>query len=410
MTPPQRRAKGTGSVYQRSSDNMWCAVIELPREGTKRRKKMIVRARKQDVLTEKRRLEKELARAGDLVTSSPTLAMWLDTWIDRKSRSSLKPRTATTYRGYIDRYIKPTIGRIRLDKLTAAHVERLHDAMTTQGLSSTTALQAHRILAKALTDAERAGKVTRNVATLTDAPRKAYAPRDALTADEARTLLLSVASDPAQAAGWAVALLAGLRQGERLGLTRDAIDLDTGILTVSWQLQRLKWQHGCRKAPCGLTPTRCPERTVAIPSDQEAKRVHGGLWMTRPKSSTGWREVPLAAPLHAALTLYLEQTTPGDQGLIFHNADGRPIDPSRDSAAWHAALDAAGLPPVPLHSARHTTSTLLFKLGVTEQTRMKILGHSSAAVTRNYTHVADEETRDAMVRLGGLIAPQLEGR
>lgn len=31
---------------------------------------------------------------------------------------------------------------------------------------------------------------------------------------------------------------------------------------------------------------------------------------------------------------------------------------AQDLAAWHAALAHAGIPPVPLHSARHTTATL----------------------------------------------------
>lgn len=345
---------------------------------------------------------------GDLPTASPTLATWLEQWIERRAQDRLKPRAADFYRGNIERYIVPSIGRVRLDKLTPTHVEKMHDYITVdRGLSPTTALGAHRTLAKALKDAERAGKVTRNVATLVDAPTKAFKPMPALTADEARTLLLSVADRPIAAASWAVALLAGLRQGERLGLTRDAIDLELGILTVSWQLQRLKWSHGCisaGKVTCGRKRGgSCPQRFVHIPASQEAVRVEGGLWMTRPKSRAGWREVPIADPLQAVLVAYLGEVDPGPHGLIFHR-EGRPIDPSDDSAAWDADLRAAGLPDVPLHSARHTCSTLLYFLGVDEPARMKILGHSSAAVNRGYTHVATAQTKDAMKLLGDLLS------
>lgn len=404
---PQRRESGTGSIYQRASDGMWCTSIELPAEGNKRRRKVIARRLREDVVKAQREAKRDLAKSGDLPTASPTLASWLEQWIERRARDSLKPRAADYYRGNIDRYIIPTIGRVRLDKLTPAHVERLHDAITVErGLSPTTALGAHRTLAKALKDAERAGRVTRNVATLVDAPTKAFKPMPALTADEARALLLSVADRPLTAASWAVALLGGLREGERLGLTRDAIDLDAGIITVSWQLQRLTFRHGCKvagKIACGRKRGgNCPDRTVHIPANQEAIRVDGGLWLTRPKSRTGWREVPIAAPLAAVLEAYLAEVEPGDHGLVFHR-NGRPIDPSDDSAAWDADLRAAGLPDVPLHSARHTCSTLLFKLGIDEQTRMAILGHSSAAVTRVYTHVANEQTKDAMRQLGTLL-------
>jgi len=44
---------------------------------------------------------------------------------------------------------------------------------------------------------------------------------------------------------WSVALALGLRQGEALGLRWRHIDLDTGTLTIRWQLQRLAWRHGC---------------------------------------------------------------------------------------------------------------------------------------------------------------------
>lgn len=410
------REKGTGSVYQRVSDDMWCATVELPRRDGKRRRKVITRARKADVVAEKRRLDKELLRSGDLPTASPTVAAWMTLWLDTIAAPRLKPRTLTGYRGYIDRYIVPTLGRKRLDRLTPDHVRDLHRAIAAKDLSPTTALQAHRILAKALTDAMREGKVARNVATLLDAPTRARKVRPALSADDARALLLSVASDPQRAASWSIALLAGLRQGERLGLTRDMIDLDRDILTVAWQVQRLRWDHGCGPArpngarPCGrVRGGSCPQRVMPIPHDQEAIEVYGGLWMTRPKTMGSWRQVPIAPLLHDVLTRYLATATPGDHGLILHRPDGHPIDPRDDSPAWDGALRAAGLPDVPLHSARHTCATLLHALGVDEQTRMDILGHSSATTTQGYTHVTGPVAADAMGRLGALLAPRIEG-
>jgi integrase len=401
------REKGTGAIFQRAQDGMWVARLELPSDGTTRRRKTIVRKSKADAIAALREAKKDLERAGDLATSSPTLEQWMNQWLDRIAAPRLKPNTLVAYRGSVTRYIAPSIGNVRLDKLTPQHVRRMHD-YARDGRSSTTALQAHRVLAKALTDAEREGRVTRNVATLVDAPAKAHAVRESLNADEARTLLLSVAEDPQQAAMWSAALLAGLRQGERLGLTRDAIDLDEGIITVSWQLQRLKWEHGCG-GTCGKKRGgSCPDRTVNIPAGQEAHRIHGGLWHLRPKSRAGWRQVPIAPLLHEVLTRYLDDHQPGDRGLIFTRPDGHPIDPSDDTAAWDQSLRDAGLPDVVLHSARHTTATLLHALGADEQTRMQILGHSSATVTAGYTHIANSITADYMGRLGDLLRPQLE--
>lgn len=408
MAKTARRDAGSGALYQRTSDGRWFGSVTLPDDPvTGKRRRKVVSAKTQAGASAKlRKVRAELDKAGDLPTSSPTLARWLTTWLDRVAAPRLKPRTLHTYRGYVDRYVVPTIGKYRLDRLTTDHVRQMHDGITGRGLSSTTALQAHRILVVALRDAEREGRVTRNVATLVDAPSKAVATRGALTAEDARTLLLSVAQDPQAAVRWGLALMAGLRQGEALGLTRDAIDLDTGILTVKWQLQRLPWRHGCADAPCGRKRAGdCPQRHVPIPAGQEAPQVDGGLRLTRPKSRAGWREVPLAPPLHEMLVRYLAYRPTGMGGLILYRGGGRPLDPSDDSAAWHAALKAAGLPPVPLHSARHTTATLLYELEVPERTRVAILGHSSATVTAGYTHVAGAEMVDAMGRLGTLLLP-----
>lgn len=408
----QRRDAGSGGLYQ-DSRGLWTAVVELPDRDGKRRRKVIRSKSKATAAAKLREVRKELDRAGDLATSSPTLATWLALWLDQVAAPRLKPRTLSTYRGYVDRYIVPTIGRVRLDKLTQEHVRRLHDAMIVDaGLSSTTALQAHRILAKALTDAMREGRISRNPTTMLDAPRKAVSTREALTADEARTLLMSVASDPEEGAWWSVALLAGLRQGERLGLTHEFLDLEVGMITVAWQLQRLAWQHGCGKKdaagwPCGRSRGgSCPSRRLDLPADQEAQRVYGGLWLTRPKSRAGWREVPLEPRLREVLARYVQQHPAGDAGLVFTRPGGHPIDPSDDTAAWDAALRRAGLPDVVLHSARHTTATLLFELGVPEQLRVRILGHSSATTTAGYTHISDPLMRDAMGRLGALLSPQ----
>lgn len=402
-----RRDAGAGSIFQRDSDGMWIARIELPGDGHTRRRKQVARARKDDAVAELRKMRRELDRSGDLPTSSPTLKAWADLWHARTA-PTLKPRTATTYRGYLDRYIVPAIGHVRLEKVTPAHVYRVHDAIAGAGLSSTTALQAHAVLRKMLGDAEREGRIGRNPAELAVAPRRALAVRPALTAEQAMALLVDLErrKSPFLAAA-AVALLAGLRQGERLGITAGAVDLASATLTVEWQVQRLTYVHGCGTPPtCGRKRGgNCPERTIDIPSDQEAVHLTGGLWRTRPKSRAGWRQIPLVPQLAAELARRMPPTGADPTTLLFDRGpyDSRPVDPSVDAKAWDAALRAAGVPDAPLHSARHTCASLLAALDVREDIRMEILGHSSATVTRGYTHLTGVEARDGMGKLGRLL-------
>src|SRR5699024_7736183 len=153
-----------------------------------------------------------------------------------------------------------------LDKVSAAHVRRVHDAVIEKGNSSTTALLAHRTMSISFKAAVREGRIGRNPANLTDAPRKAATTLHALELPEAIQLLGHLATDP-QAALWSTALLTGARRGEVLGLERDR----TGdVLDLSWQLLRLK------KTDTDGKPD--------VPADYEYRHVTGGLYLTRPKS------------------------------------------------------------------------------------------------------------------------------
>ena len=88
---------------------------------------------------------------------------------------------------------------------------------------------------------------------------------------------------------------------------------------------------------------------------------------------------------------------------ISHAEDGRPIDPSRDYAAWQALLAEVGLPAVPLHNARHTAATLLLEVGVDAHVVAQILGHSDATTSRGYQSVSLDLARAAMGSLNAML-------
>lgn len=414
MSKKDRRARNTGSLYQRKSDGMWLASIPLP-AGTdgKRRRKVIVRAKYADAVKELQALRQKLERAGDLPTSSPTLSGWIDAWWERYALPNLKVSTREGYRSKIERYIRPAIGHIKLDRLGVIHVHRLRDYITKDKcLSGTTARQAHAILSSILSAAETEGKIPRNPCDLVDAPSKRRHKVAYLTSAQAREFLAwsdpGDGTAPRDLAMRAVALLIGLRPAERLGLTRDEFNLDTGAITVSWQLQRIAYEHGCGDLAAGTWPCgrkrggNCPQRHLDIPDDQEVRHIEGGLYLTRPKTSAGWREYTMPPLLTETLRKYLdEQNEPGMCGLVFTRDQGRPIDPSDDAKAWDTALRGAGLPDVDRHSARHTCNTILTELGYPVDVRQKILGHASRAVNEEvYTHTSDLRVTEATAALG----------
>jgi integrase len=427
------RPKGEGAIYQRTSDGIWCASLELRSPDGSRRRKVVTAKTEAQVKVKLKELKKRLAIDGDIPTSGQTLETWMNYWYREIAVKKIRPRTAANYRSTIDNHIIPSLGKVRLDRLTPAHVRRLHSDMAaklkdpkdpTKGtISSSTIHLAHRILAVSLKYAQREKRVTDNVANLTDAPRIARTELAVLTADHGVKVLRAVAGDSLASpivlpdrlgSRWAAALLTGARQGELLGLELDRI---TTVLDMSWQLQRITWLHGCGDRCGKKLGTDCPDRHITAPSDWEHRQLAGGLRLARPKSKAGWRMIPLVEPLRTIIERRIDVavTESNPHGLLWTSdpkmdkhgrvqpLDGSPIDPSRDNKAWHEILRRADVPDARLHDARHTTASLLLKAGVPEKVIMQILGHNSYVVTRKYQDVDLEQLNDAMTRLSAML-------
>lgn len=417
--PETRRLRKSGSLYQRAADGMWVASVDLPAIGGKRRRKVVVRAKKADAQRELQKLRLDLDKLGDLSDSSPTFEAWCKEWTERYLLRR-KPTGWPRDRGIIDHYLIPTLGKKRLDRIGVADVHRAHAYVTSApptglGLTPSTANGAHRLLSTILEAAFSEERITRNVAKVAGAPARGIVEHQQLTPAQAATLLAGLeqpGSPPsADLALMALSFFTGMRPAERVGLTRDMVDLDAGTITVAWQLQRIAFAHGCPEkdgAPsCGRKKGGyCPKRQIVVPSTVEAHRVEGGLWLTRPKTRAGWRTIPMVGILHSTLRDYLNAHDPGMEGLVFTRGrggrgkgglTGRPIDPATYTDRWRELVTSAGLPPVTPQSARRTCNSFLAELGVPVDVRTQIIGHAGARVNEAvYTHIGDARKVDAM--------------
>jgi integrase len=407
---PTKRAKGEGAFFKRS-DGLWIGRIDLGYDDDNRKIRVQVSAKDKDKAVEKLRAKrKEIEEYGFAATGRVTVKDWLTYWIDHVAQ--VRPNTAGTYRGIINNHIIPAIGRHQLTKLEMRHVRQMLVLMERKKLTSARR-QARIILNKALTDAKAEGKVTRVVPDGIKTPNPKKAERVALSAAEARAVLRHIADDRLGSL-WATYLLAGLRRGEGIGLTVDRVDLDRGVLDISQQMQRIRWRHGCGEQsdgwPCGRQRGgACPDRAPDVHIDYEYTQLDGGLYLVDPKSDKGRRMVPIVDSLHVVLkrrlaALDAERTSfTQDHGLLWPRPDGRPYDPHRMSSTWHDVLQATGVTDVDLHSARHTTATLLLEAGVDAHIIQAVMGHTDVVTTRGYQHVDLTMARGAMVQLERLI-------
>jgi len=90
-------------------------------------------------------------------TQSKTVAELIERWLEwRQSVRPISPTTVASYRGYLDRSILPTIGKLPLSRLDAATLDAFYAQLHKQGgkggrpMAASSVRQVHAILSGAL--------------------------------------------------------------------------------------------------------------------------------------------------------------------------------------------------------------------------------------------------------------------
>lgn len=390
-----RREYGGGSVYQRK-DGKWVGAAQagFTASGGRRRVTVIGRTEAEA----QRRVRDKIAeiKAGEVVMSpTTTVKAWSNTWLPIKERD-LSPKGFSALAGPIRKWVIPTIGHKRLTALTPADVRAVEQVQRDAGLKGTTCAATQRALFNMLRAAVAEGHAVPTRVLMARTPKTSPSDRQPLSTPEALAVL-AVASELPHGTRWAVALLTGMRQGECLGLTWDAIDFDTNTITVEWQLQRLPYRDKKDRS-----------KGFRIPEEYEARQVHKAWHLVRPKSKAGFRVYPLLGPIADALLAWREACPPSPVGLVWPNALGRPASHQDDLEEWHALQGTAGVGHPAgryyhVHECRNVTATELRKAGADGLTITSLLGHTSLSTSEGYMRVDVESKRAALEKVAAML-------
>lgn len=393
MAEPRRRQYGSGSVFQRK-DGMWIGRFQAGTDRNGKPRRIEVSAATEVRAKEKLEAKKrEIARTGlpDTTTGkTATVAEWAPVWLAQEEERN-RPNAYKNKASNVRRWIIPTIGHRRLVALTPADVRAVLDAMRKAGRAPSTRLHAHTDMMLMFRAAMIEGHDIPQRVLMVPRPQLGEDDREALPIADAHAVL-AVAIHRPDASAWVATFLQGLRQGERLGLTWDHVDLDRGVIDVSWQLQSLPY-----KIP------RDRSSGFRVPDNYVAKHLVDAFHLVRPKTKRSRRVIPLVPWMRQALIDWREIAPASPYNLVWPNAKGRPQRAEADRAFWAALQDEAGVRHPAgrryvLHEARHTTATLLRELEVPVEVIEAILGH--AKFVEAYDH-ADrlEASRGALVQL-----------
>lgn len=375
-----RRERGTGTFTTLKNGRIRCYLEMLPDPATGNRRRVSATGRtKAEALNRARAKQRAEDKTGPQTTRAPKTGDWCEQWVDNEAARKRAPLTVEAYRAAVKNSIRPSIGAVRLDKITPGHLRLMEDYIlkgdpkTGRKPRKTSSVNiAYCVLRGALKAAIREGVINDDPTRKADPPAVVHDETTILTPAQAGQLIRAE-TDPMRHLMWRLAFATGMRQGEILGLLADEITETDGItcVIVEWQLKRLSQVKDASDLPIG----------------SDARHVEGSMWLTRPKSKAGRRIVPLPADIADELRAYMDANPPAANGLVFHR-DGHPITPQQHRDWWLAALKHAGLPRVKVHSARHTAATAMMEMGVADAVRKSIMGHSSIETTNTvYTHI-----------------------
>ncbi len=379
---PKRRGHGEGALYKRKDRKgrtRWCAEVYIGVDADGKRQVLRFSSLKQEEVTKwltKQLNDLNLGRAAAVTRQS--LGEFLDEWI--ASKRNLSERVRLDYERVIRIHIKPALGHVKLSRLAPADVRRLYAAKADAGLSNSRVRMIHAVLHKALADAEKWGKVGRNVADLVEAPKVPEGEMRALDLEQARAFVAAVKGDPLEAL-YILALTTGMRQGELLGLKWSAIDWHNSLLSVQRSLTRITGKGLVLKE----NKTKKSRRAVELsPFALEALRRHAERQdALRREAGATWQQT----------------------GLVFTNTRGGALDPSNLLDRHYQLLHAAGLPRIRFHDLRHSAASILLALGVNPKHVQELLGHAKISVTLDiYSHVQRPSHREAVLQLSELLS------
>lgn len=392
-------------------------------------------------------LFEEKCKTGQIMNGNIKLADFIEKWFTDYAETQLKKRTVSHYKSLLPRII-PALGHIHIDKIQPHHLLEFYNNLSESGVRQNTTykpiknfreiLQKNGMTQKALAEkanvsvntiascvagrtisnktAERilkilpdtlqeVGKdiplspktvrhyhrllsVMLNTAVIWQLipsnpcarvkPPKAD-KKEAVYLDEiqAAELINALDSEPLRYKTIVMLLLySGMRRGELCGLEWSDIDFDRNLISISKSRLYLP-EFGVYN---DTTKNKSSERVIRIPQAMtELLKIYKTFQIE-------------------------EQLKHGDQwhenNNVFKAVDGRPIHPDVITSWFHSFVKKNNLPPICIHSLRHTNATLLIASGTNIRTVANRLGHSTPTTTGNiYAHAiktADEAAADAL--------------
>ena len=318
-----------------------------------------------------------------------TVDVWFEFWIAHIV-GDLAPNTRRNYRERYEYNVKPLIDGMQLADVKPMHCKMVFNQMEASYAGSTIRQTyiAMGTMFRAAVMNDMIRKHPMDGVRFTK-PVRAVDDIKCLTTDEQQKFM-EVAKRSHNYAQYALILETGLRTGEVIGLTWDAIDWKARTLTVN---KTLEFRHKQKVWRAGPPKTQQSYRT--IPLTDRAYEILKEIKDKRP-----WQK---ESPLLSQTLEYIDRRTGAISRLVMRDLvfinwrTGEPAKNSSYDTHLYKLCDEAGIEKFCMHALRHTYATRAIECGVQPKVLQKLLGHASIKTTMDrYVHVTSESLDQAV--------------
>lgn len=385
-----RAAQGSGTIRKKTvirkgeEYTYWEARLTVGRDpGTGKQIQKSFTGKTQKEVREK--MQAAAVEVNESTYSEPSkmlLGEWLDIWTS-DFLEDVKPRTVDSYKATVKLHIKPALGAVKLQALTAVDIQKLYNKKSKgdKPLSPKTIKNLHGVLHKALQQAVELGYLKYNPADACKLPHIERAEIKPLDDDGISAFINAVKGHKFENV-YLTTLFTGMREGEVIGLTWDCVDFKNGTIFVNKQLQRDRTGDG----KYNFVSTKSGKARLITP----APFVMSVLKAQQIKQL----EERFAA----------QQLWNNEKNLVFTDPLGGNLSAQTVYLHFKKLVKEIGLPETRFHDLRHTFATVSLENGDSIKTVQENLGHSTAVTTLNiYSHVTDKMRSESAEKMEQFI-------
>ena len=335
------------------------------------------------------------------VPSEMTVDDWFNFWIENIV-GDLAPNTRRNYRERYNRNMKAILGRLKLSDVRPMHCKAVLTRMD-QDYAGSTIRQTYIAMGTMFRSALMNGLIAKHPmdGVRYTKPVRAVSDIKFLTIEE-QEKFLEVAKRSHNYFQYALMLETGLRTGEMIGLTWDAIDWKKRTLTVN---KTLEYRHKQGYWRAGPPKTQQSYRTIPLTA-----KAYSILEMVAATVGKRKESETLSQTLEYIDRRTGQTSTLVMRDLVFINfRTGEPAKNSSYDTHLYKLCDEAGIKHFSMHVLRHTYATRAIESGMQPKVLQKLLGHASIQTTMDkYVHVTDDSMANAIKQFEGANSSEID--